>query len=48
MGCPEKTSDAIDKALNNKEWVGKRAKLQIGLRTYEGRIFNEVKRAVAA
>jgi len=48
MGCPEKTSDSIDKALNNKEWVGKRAKLQIGLRTYEGRIFNEVKRAVAA
>jgi hypothetical protein len=47
MGCPEKTSAEINRALNNKDWVGKRAKLTVGVRTYEGRLFNEVKKAVA-
>jgi hypothetical protein len=47
MKCPEKTSVEINRALSNKEWIGKRAKLQVGVRTYEGRLFNEVKRAIA-
>lgn len=48
MGCPEKTAADIERALNNSEWIGKRAKLTIGVRMYEGRLFNEVKKAVAA
>ena len=47
MKCPEKTAAEINKALTNKDWVGKRVKLTVGIRTYEGRLFNEVKRAIA-
>jgi hypothetical protein len=47
MKCPESTEKQITKALTTKTWVGKRAKLTIGFRTYEGRIFNGVKKAIA-
>ena len=48
MGCVEKTAAEIEKALNNSEWIGKRAKLTVGVRMFEGRMFNEVKKAFAA
>lgn len=37
------TPKAIQEALINQEWLGLRAQVTVGLREYEGRVYNEVK-----
>ena len=44
IGVDMSTPTAIVSALQNQEWVGVEADLQITTREYEGRIFNDVRR----
>jgi hypothetical protein len=47
MGVNMNTPMNILDAIANSEWIGLRAKLQISVREYEGRVFNEVRSAKA-
>jgi len=47
MGVNMNTPAAIIEAIANQEWIGLRAKLQVTVRDYEGRVYNDVRSAKA-